>query len=581
MQINRRSFLKSGAALATGAVTGCATAAHTDPAVLRGNADALLRNAVASGDVAGVVAAATTREDTFYEAAFGERVLGQGPAMSLDTVCWIASMTKPLVGAGVMQLVEQGRLDLDAPAGKVIPYLGEVQVLDRWDDKGEPHLRSAKAPVTLRNLLTHTSGFVYDIWDPDIARYTRMKNLPRAGSGRNIALQIPLAFDPGARWEYGIGIDWAGKMLEAVSGMRLGAYLRQNLFAPLGMDSTGFRISPEMRARLAKVHQRGADGKLTVTGFEVPQEPEFEPGGGGIYSTAGDYLRFARMILNGGAGNGNRVLRAETVARMSKNNIGNLRVGMLKTQNAVLSRDAEFFIGTPKTWGLTFMINEEQAPPGARRAASRGRASPTLTCGSTRSAAWPACTSRRSCLSWTRSLSRSTLPSRRRCTSRSAEAYSALIPAARITSAHRLASSSSTRANSSGLIPAGSAPSASNRSFTSAADRARTTSLCNQSITLRGVPLGAVRPTQFEATKPGTPASSAVGTPGRTFERSREVTASGTILPPFRLLIAVGRAVMRTSTDPVIKPVIASPMPRNGTCVRSIPADRLNSSVTT
>jgi len=273
-------------------------------------------------------------------------------------------MTKPLVGAGVMQLVEQGRLDLDAPAGKLIPYLGEVQVLDGWDDKGEPRLRPARSPVTLRNLLTHTSGFVYDIWDPDIARYTKVKNLPRAGSGRNIALQIPLAFDPGARWEYGIGIDWAGKMLEAASGMRLGAYLRQNLFAPLGMDSTGFRISPEMRARLAKVHSRGADGKLTVTGFEVPQEPEFESGGGGIYSTAGDYLRFARMILNGGAGNGNRVLRADTVALMSKNNIGNLRVSMLKTQNAVLSRDAEFFIGAPKTWGLTFMINEEQAPTG-------------------------------------------------------------------------------------------------------------------------------------------------------------------------------------------------------------------------
>ncbi|HSU63797.1 MAG TPA: serine hydrolase domain-containing protein [Burkholderiales bacterium] len=365
MQTNRRSFLKSGAALlATGTVTGCATAARTDPAALRGNADALLRNAVASGDVAGVVAAATTREGAFYETAFGERVLGQGPAMNLDTVCWIASMTKPLVGAGVMQLVEQGRLDLDAPAGKLIPYLGEVQVLDGWDDKGEPRLRPARSPVTLRNLLTHTSGFVYDIWDPDIARYTKVKNLPRAGSGRNIALQIPLAFDPGARWEYGIGIDWAGKMLEAASGMRLGAYLRQNLFAPLGMDSTGFRISPEMRARLAKVHSRGADGRLTVTGFEVPQEPEFESGGGGIYSTAGDYLRFARMILNGGAGNGNRVLRADTVALMSKNNIGNLRVSMLKTQNAVLSRDAEFFIGAPKTWGLTFMINEEQAPTG-------------------------------------------------------------------------------------------------------------------------------------------------------------------------------------------------------------------------
>jgi CubicO group peptidase (beta-lactamase class C family) len=216
----------------------------------------------------------------------------------------------------------------------------------------------------LRHLLTHTSGFVYDIWNPDIARLTKQKNLPRAGSGRNIALEIPLAFDPGARWEYGIGIDWAGKMVESVTGMRLGAYMHQNLFVPLGMDSTAFKITPEMRARLAKVHQRGSDGKLTVTAFEVPQDPEFEPGGGGIYSTAGDYLRFVRMMLNDGRGNGKQVLRPETVALMSRNNIGATRVNMLKTQNLVLSRDAEFFIGSPKSWGLTFMINEEQAPTG-------------------------------------------------------------------------------------------------------------------------------------------------------------------------------------------------------------------------
>ena len=365
MQIDRRSFLKSGAAvLATGAVAGCATAARTDPAALRGNTDALLRNAVVSGDVPGVVAAATTRDGTFFETSFGERVLGQGPAMNLDTVCWIASMTKPMVGAAVMQLVEQGKLDLDAPAGKVIPYLGRVQVLDGWEADGEARLRPPRTPVTLRHLLTHTSGFVYDIWNPDIARLTKQKNLPRAGSGRNIALEIPLVFDPGARWEYGIGLDWAGKMLEAVTGMRLGAYMRQNLFAPLGMDSTAFKITPEMRARLAKVHQRGNDGKLTITAFEVPQDPEFEPGGGGIYSTAGDYMRFMRMMLNAGRGNGNQVLRPETVALMSRNNIGATRVNMLKTQNPVLSRDAEFFIGSPKSWGLTFMINEEQAPTG-------------------------------------------------------------------------------------------------------------------------------------------------------------------------------------------------------------------------
>jgi CubicO group peptidase (beta-lactamase class C family) len=172
-------------------------------------------------------------------------------------------------------------------------------------------------------------------------------------------------FDPGQRWEYGINLDWAGQMVEAVSGMRLSQYIKQNITDPLGMASTAFKITPEMRARLAKVHQRGEDGaKLTVTAFEVPQEPEFEAGGGGLYSTANDYQRFMRMILNGGRGNGNQILKPETVALMSRNAMGSLRVRMLPTQNLVLTRDAEFFPGIPKTWGLSFMINEETAPTG-------------------------------------------------------------------------------------------------------------------------------------------------------------------------------------------------------------------------
>jgi len=334
------------------------------PAPSPGTVDALLRGAVDAGVIPGVVAAVASSEDTIYEAAFGRRVLGDAAAMSFDTVCWLASMTKPLVGTAAMQLVERGRLELDAPAAKVIPELSAFHVMDGWDARGEPRLRPPKRAMTLRHLLTHTSGFVYDTWNADMARYARLRSLPRAGSGQNIALRIPLAFGPGERWEYGIGIDWAGKMVEAASGMRLGAYLKQNLFEPLGMHSTAFRITPDMRTRLAKVHNRAKDGSLVPGSFEVPQEPEFEPGGGGLYSCAGDYLRFMRMILNRGAGNGNRVLRPETVDLMSRNSMGNLRVAMLRSHNPLLSRDAEFFPGLPKTWGLTFMINEEKAPTG-------------------------------------------------------------------------------------------------------------------------------------------------------------------------------------------------------------------------
>ena len=362
MGYDRRTFIKTGATLLAGAAAGCATSQPVS--TLKPSSDALLRGAVDSGDVPGVVAAVTTRDNAIYEAAYGVRVQGQTAAMSPDTVLWIASMTKPLVGAAAMQLVEQGKIGLDEPAAKIIPELGGFKVLDGWDANGQPRVRAPKTTITLRNLLTHTAGFTYDIWNPDMARYLKTMNVPRAGSGRNAALRIPLSFDPGQRWEYGINIDWAGKMIEAVSGMRLGAYIKQNITDPLGMSSTAFKITPDMRARMAKVHQRGDDGKFTVTAFEVPQDPEFESGGGGLYSTASDYQRFMRMILNSGSGNGNQVLKPQTVDQMSHNAMGALRVRMLPTQNPVLSRDAEFFVGTSKTWGLTFMINEETAPTG-------------------------------------------------------------------------------------------------------------------------------------------------------------------------------------------------------------------------
>ncbi len=311
------------------------------------------------------MAAVTTRDATIYESACGVRALGEDAAMTPDTVMWIASMTKPVTGVAAMQLVEQGKLSLDAPAAEVLPALGEVPVLEGWTPDGKPKLRAARGTITLRRLLTHTSGFAYDIWNPDMNRYLDAMNLPRAGSGRNIALTTPLAFDPGERWEYGIGIDWVGKMVEAASGMRLGDYMREHIFAPLGMDSTAYRISPEMRTRLARVHQRNADGSLAVTAFETNQDPEFDPGGGGLYSTAGDYLRFMRMVLNrGSAGSRVRVLRPETVDLMARNAMGPLRVGLLRTSRPQLSCDAEFFPGTPKSWGLTFMINETDAPTG-------------------------------------------------------------------------------------------------------------------------------------------------------------------------------------------------------------------------
>jgi CubicO group peptidase (beta-lactamase class C family) len=328
--------------------------------------DKLLKDAVSKGDVPGVAATATDAKGTTYEGGFGKRVLGEAADMTPDTVVWIASMTKAVTGAAAMQLVEKGKLSLDGPAKEVLPSLGMVEVLEGFDAAGKPKMRKAKRDITLRHLLTHTAGFGYDIWSPEVGKYMEAHGIPGVISCQDKALTTPLLFDPGDRWFYGINIDFAGKMVEAASGQKLGKYMQDNIFDPLGMDSTAFRISDSMRSRLAAIHHRGADGKLTPDPtIEIPQEPEFEMGGGGLYSTAGDYLKFVRMMLNQGKSDrGEAVLKPATVAAMSKNAMGDCKVCLLKTAAPPFSNDAEFFPGMDKSWGLSFMINDADAPTG-------------------------------------------------------------------------------------------------------------------------------------------------------------------------------------------------------------------------
>jgi CubicO group peptidase (beta-lactamase class C family) len=333
---------------------------------MRAKLDAILKDAVARGDVPGVVAMATNAEGKTYEGGFGKRALGRSEDMTPDTVAWIASMTKALTGAAAMKQVERGKLELDAPAKDVLPALGEVGVLEGFDAAGKPRTRRAKRDITLRHLLSHTAGFGYDIWNADIAKYREVMGVPGVISCQNAALTTPLLFDPGERWNYGIAIDWAGKMVEAVAGRKLGQVLRDDILGPLGMNDTAFRISPAMRTRLAKVHHRAPDGALVADmALELPQEPEFEMGGGGLYGTAGDYLAFVRMMLNEGrADDGKAVVRPETAALMSRNAMGASRVTMLRTAAPLYSNDAEFFPGLDKRWSLSFMTNAEDAPTG-------------------------------------------------------------------------------------------------------------------------------------------------------------------------------------------------------------------------
>jgi methyl acetate hydrolase len=326
--------------------------------------DALFSEAVESKKMPGIIAMAATDKGVLYEGAFGRRELGKDAAMTLDTVVWIASMTKAVTATAAMQLVERGKLALDAPASQLVPGLAKAQVLEGFDAAGQPKLRAPKRPITLRQLLTHTAGFGYEIWRTEIAKYQTATNTPGITTCTNAALTTPLLFDPGEGWEYGINIDWAGKMVEAASGQKLDAYLQSNVLGPLGMKDTSFKLSPSQRARLASVHQRDDKGVLAAIEFALPEEPEFLMGGGGLNGTAPDYLAFTQMILHGGRFNGAEVLRPETVDQMAQNHIGALEIGPMKTAMPGLSHDVELFPGMSKKWGLSFLINTAQSPTG-------------------------------------------------------------------------------------------------------------------------------------------------------------------------------------------------------------------------
>ena len=326
--------------------------------------DQVLSRAAEAKEVPGVIAVAGTDTGVIYEGAFGKRALGKDAPMTLDTVVWIASMTKAITATAAMQLVERGKIKLEQAASELAPPLASPQVLEGFDASGKPRLRPAKRPITVRHLLTHTAGFSYEIWSPLIAKYQEATSVPGIITCQNAALTTPLLFDPGERWEYGISIDWIGKIVEAVTGQKLDRCLKQNVFEPLGMNDTAFKITRSMRARLAPIHQRGEDGSLLPTEIELPQEPEFHMGGGGLYGTARDYLTFAQMILNRGTYRGVQVLRPETVALMSQNHIGDINVGELKTAAPPLSNDVKLYPGMPLKWGLSFLINTAKTPDG-------------------------------------------------------------------------------------------------------------------------------------------------------------------------------------------------------------------------
>ena len=333
---------------------------------LREAEDAVLDRVVeADAPVAGVVAMVTDRDANVYEGAAGARRLGGPDPMTPDTVFALFSTTKAVTATAALQLVEAGRLDLDAPARTYAPGIGGLQVLDGFDDDGAPRTRPPKREVTTRHLLTHTAGLGYDFFNEHYNRLASDHGQPSVITASRACLQTPLLFDPGERWEYGSNIDWVGQVVEGVAGESLGDIFAARIFEPLGIRDTTFVLDDRLRARTATMHARGEDGSLTpMDGWELTSEPEVHMGGHGLYGTVGDYMRFIRMWLDDGRGEHGVVLRPETVEMAVQNHLGDLKVTALPGVDRSLSNDAEFFPGLSKSWSLPFMVNDEQAPTG-------------------------------------------------------------------------------------------------------------------------------------------------------------------------------------------------------------------------
>jgi methyl acetate hydrolase len=360
----RRDILRTTATLVAAGALGSRRVADAQPGPEAfGHIDDVLRTATTKGDLPGVVAMAATDRGIVYEGAFGTRRLPDGLPMTLDTVFRIASMVKLITSVAALQLVQQNRLSLNEPVPAIDPALSSPQVLDGFDAKGKPILRPAKRSITLRHLLTHTAGFTYRLWDAKAVQYfDAVQQLPTVEKHK--APHAPLMFDPGERWHYGPNVDWVGRIVQKVSGEPIELYFQRHIFSPLGMNDTAFVITGEQRTREASGHKRELDGSLTAEPPERPVTGQVFSGGGGIYSTAPDYLTLIRALLNGGSLDGAQILRPETVALMEQNQIGAVGVGVLKTTRPAVSNDVNFFPGVSLKWGFGHMINMQTGAEG-------------------------------------------------------------------------------------------------------------------------------------------------------------------------------------------------------------------------
>lgn len=359
--VSRREF--AAGALALGAGARIASVVAQPARSGSSNLDETLHDGIQHRGIPAVAAMVARKDRVLYQAAFGTRDRDSGVPAKPDSMFAIASMTKAITSTAALQLVEREQLSLSEPVGRHLPELAHVPVLEGFDASGKPKLRAARTPITLHHLLTHTSGFCYDSWSAEMVRWEAAVHavLPPAV----VAPRVPLMFDPGTRWQYGYSVDWVGKLVEKTSAMSLEEYFQRNILHPLGMEDTTFIFPAAKFDRLVGNYRRQDDGTLKPDPRAVPARPAEFNGGGGLYSTCADYVRYMQMILrNGRTESGAPILRPATVRQMSTNQIDNLVAGRLKTQRPAVTRDVNLHPGAADRWGLGFLINEQPYPDG-------------------------------------------------------------------------------------------------------------------------------------------------------------------------------------------------------------------------
>lgn len=329
---------------------------------LKQTLEKVLENTVnRAGGAPGVVAMVTDRNGNIYEGAAGFRDLDTKVPMTTDTVFALFSTTKAITGAVLMKLIEEGKVSLKDPVKKYVPEIEDIMVLDSFNSDGTPKLRKPNKDITINMLMLHTAGFGYEFFSENDRRYRESKGVPSILTSTFDSIKSVLLFEPGERWNYGVNIDWVGKVIEAVCGKRLEEVMKEYIFEPLNMNDISFNPNTSMKGRRATIHTRDQNGLLTPKpDLILPEDPEMDMGGHGLYASIGEYMKFIRMILNDGQG----IFKKETIEQMAQNGLGELKSGGWLTSDTTLANDGEFFPGVQKSWSYTFQVNDEPLPTG-------------------------------------------------------------------------------------------------------------------------------------------------------------------------------------------------------------------------